>query len=101
MKKIPTHKHIETGSLVFPEGYSASELELLPNDYWQKTDAEAALIELRFKRDKFLEDSDKMMLSDRGFNQAEVISYRQALRDITQGNLTKPNWPIKPKEQIK
>ena len=34
MNNFPTHRHITTGDIVFPEGYPTKELELLEETYW-------------------------------------------------------------------
>ena len=48
---------------------------------------EMALDELRAKRNKLLADTDFYALSDQTLS-PEMIAYRQALRDITEGLLT-------------
>ena len=55
---------------------------------------------LRFKRNKLLADTDYLALSDNTMS-AEMTTYRQALRDITNGITTveqanNVNWPTKP-----
>jgi hypothetical protein len=34
----PTHRHIPSGHAVFPSGYAATDLELLPPGYWAERD---------------------------------------------------------------
>lgn len=54
------------------------------------------LADLREERDRRLEASDKLMLPDRGFSpemQQAILTYREALRNITEGD---PQWPLDP-----
>lgn len=95
----PTHRHKPTGSLVFPEGYAAKDLVVLPGDFWDQEDERVKMAEIRVKRDQLLSESDHVMLPDRGFSEevlAEWVLYRKQLRDITLDtkNLV---WPKKPK----
>ena len=95
----PTHMHMPTGALVFPGGYDDADLEVIPADYWIKADADAKLADLRARRDAELDATDAMMVSDRGLSDAALgqwKAYRQALRDITEGER---DWPIKPERQ--
>jgi hypothetical protein len=34
MDGFPTHRHRETGDVVFPDGFEPDEIEALPGDYW-------------------------------------------------------------------
>jgi len=59
-----------------------------------------AMADLRAKRNKLLADTDYLALSDNTMS-AEMITYRQALRDITNGLTTVDDveavvWPTKP-----
>jgi hypothetical protein len=59
-----------------------------------------AMADLRAKRNKLLADTDYLALSDNTMS-AEMITYRQALRDITEGLTTKEQveavvFPTKP-----
>ena len=59
-----------------------------------------AMEDLRTKRNKLLADTDYLALSDNTMS-AEMITYRQALRDITNGLTTVDDveavvWPTKP-----
>ena len=59
-----------------------------------------AMEDLRAKRNKLLADTDYLALSDQTLS-AEMSTYRQALRDITEGITTKEQaqnvtWPTKP-----
>ena len=62
-----------------------------------KTDKEK-LQEIRSKREKLFPEADFKinMLLDTGADASAWRTYRQSLRDITKGNLDKPNWPTKP-----
>lgn len=86
----PTHRHTPTSSLVFPEGYDESELELLPPGFWEEEDERQRVWELRERRDQLLRASDPMMLPDRGLSSEkydEWVRYRQALRDLPEAAL--------------
>jgi hypothetical protein len=50
-----------------------------------------AMETLRAKRNKLLTDTDYLALSDNTMTE-EVRTYRQALRDITEGLTTKNKW---------
>lgn len=39
---LPTHRIIETGALVFPEGYDPAEIEALPDGYWEAAELSSA-----------------------------------------------------------
>ena len=59
-----------------------------------------AMADLRAKRNKLLADTDYLALSDNNMS-AEMTTYRQALRDITNGLTTVDDveavvWPTKP-----
>ena len=65
---------------------------------------------LRLRRDQLIKDTDWWTVSDRTISQAE-LDYRQALRDITdvdlstvdldaEGNLLFEGWPINPHNVI-
>ena len=59
-----------------------------------------AMADLRAKRNKLLADTDYLALSDNTMS-AEMTTYRQALRDITNGITTveqanNVTWPTKP-----
>ena len=59
-----------------------------------------AMEDLRTKRNKLLQDTDYLALSDNTMS-AEMTTYRQALRDITNGLTTVADveavvWPNKP-----
>jgi hypothetical protein len=100
----PTHLHRSTGSAVFPEGYDETDIELLPEGFWEAHDFAAALSELRAKRDKLLQETDAFLWVEdhslypktEGQRQA-WLSYRQSLRDLPQStNPLNPEWPNKP-----
>ena len=94
----PTHRHLPSGSLVFPEGYDPSELEVLPGLFWAEEDERVRISEIREKRNRLLFESDPMMLPDRGLSEDELnewVSYRKQLRDITL-DVNNPVWPKKP-----
>ncbi len=97
MSEKPTHKDIETGALVFPQGYPPEALEPLEEGFWEIWESEQELINVRIKRDKLLQESDKYMLQDfpiTNEKRNEWIIYRQALRDLP---LNIPfQWPTKP-----
>ncbi len=96
----PTHRLKKTGEAVFPEGYRANQIEPLDPGFWEKVDREFKLSEVRNLRNRLIAESDAMMLPDRGLsNRARQawIEYRQALRDITSGDLDNPTWPEAPK----
>ena len=59
-----------------------------------------AMEDLRSKRDNLLKDTDHLALSDQTLS-TEMTTYRQSLRDITNGLTTKDQvdavtWPTKP-----
>ena len=59
-----------------------------------------AMEDLRARRNKLLQETDYLALSDNTMS-AEMITYRQSLRDITNGLTTVANveavvWPNKP-----
>jgi len=59
-----------------------------------------AMADLRLTRNKLLQDTDYLALSDNTMS-AEMITYRQSLRDITNGLTTveqvnSVTWPTKP-----
>ena len=59
-----------------------------------------AMEDLRSKRDNLLKDTDHLALSDQTLS-TEMTTYRQSLRDITNGLTTKAQvdavtWPTKP-----
>ena len=64
-----------------------------------KSDKEK-LQEIRAKREKLFPEADFKinMLSDTGADATKWRTYRQALRDITKGNLNNPTWPTKPSQ---
>jgi len=100
----PTHRHKESGSLVYPTGYDASELELLPDSFWDSVLAENVLLGIKSKRNKLLADCDHMVLPDRDLPPEEYEAwkaYRKALRDITKGNTQNIKNVIWPKEPSK
>jgi len=59
----------------------AEELE------WSNGAFDRSMEELRFKRNKLLAETDYLALSDQTMS-AEMTTYRQALRDITNGLTT-------------
>ena len=67
---------------------------------WNAGDFDRAIAEVRRKRDALIKETDYLALSDNTLS-AEMTTYRQALRDITNGvdtvekcnNIT---WPTKP-----
>ena len=53
----------------------------------------------RSKRNSLLAESDSMMVSDRGLNdakKAEWVAYRKALRDMDFSDPDNLKWPTKP-----
>jgi hypothetical protein len=54
---------------------------------WNNSAFDRAMEDLRAKRNKLLADTDYLALSDNTMS-AEMITYRQALRDITEGLTT-------------
>ena len=63
-------------------------------------DLDEALGDVRIKRDKLIAETDYLALSDQTLS-TEMSTYRQALRDITNGitTVTQANnvtWPTKP-----
>ena len=78
-------------------------------DYIPEND-QSAYYMLREERNKLLENSDSMMVSDRPLSEAKLKewkTYRQALRDLpttqtepktdyTNGKLINVTWPTKP-----
>ena len=72
----------------------AEELE------WSNGAFDRSMEELRFKRNKLLAETDYLALSDQTMS-AEMTTYRQALRDITNGLTTVEQvnavvWPERP-----
>src|SRR5210317_784009 len=70
------------------------------NSYETAADLEEKLKIIRFKRDKLIAETDYLALSDQTLS-AEMSTYRQALRDITNGITTveqanNVTWPTKP-----
>ena len=67
---------------------------------WNAGAFDRAMAELRSKRDRLLADTDYLALSDQTLS-TEMSTYRQALRDITNGITTVEQidaitWPTKP-----
>jgi len=56
------------------------------------------LMDIRSTREPLLKEADYKinMLSDTNVDASAWKTYRQALRDITKGNLDNPTWPTKP-----
>ena len=72
----------------------AEELE------WSNSEFDRSMEELRNKRNNLLAQTDYLALSDQTMS-AEMTTYRQALRDITNGLTTVEDveavtWPTKP-----
>jgi len=70
------------------------------NSYDTAADLEDALYSIRIKRDKLIAETDYLALSDQTLS-TEMTTYRQALRDITNGITTveqanNVTWPTKP-----
>lgn len=67
---------------------------------WNAGAFDRAMADLRQKRDRLLAETDYLALSDQTLS-AEMTTYRQALRDITNGLSTVEDvdgvtWPTKP-----
>jgi hypothetical protein len=67
---------------------------------WTAGAFDRAMSELRQKRDRLLAETDYLALSDNTLS-TEMTTYRQALRDITEGVTTVEQidaitWPTKP-----
>ena len=67
---------------------------------WNAGAFDRAMVDLRSKRDRLLAATDYLALSDNTLS-AEMTTYRQALRDITNGLTTVEEvnavtWPTKP-----
>jgi len=67
---------------------------------WSAGAFDRAMADLRQKRDRLLAETDYLALSDNTLS-AEMTTYRQALRDITNGLTTVEDvnnvvWPTKP-----
>lgn len=95
----PTHKHLPTDSLVFPDGYDEAELELLPEGFWEDFDMKFALSKVRVERDRLLAASDHPPLMERPkADQPLWKAYRQALRDLPAKTTDpfNPEWPTPP-----
>ena len=56
------------------------------------------LMDIRSTREPLLKEADYKinMLSDTNADASSWKTYRQALRDITKGDLDNPTWPTKP-----
>jgi len=70
------------------------------DSYDTAADLEDALYSIRAKRDRLIAETDYLALSDQTLS-AEMSTYRQALRDITNGITTveqanNVTWPTKP-----
>ena len=65
------------------------EIQLILNDWnaWESKSGERKLAEIRTIRNKLLQDTDFHALSDNTMS-AEMTTYRQELRDITEGITT-------------
>ena len=67
---------------------------------WASNAFDRAIADVRVKRDNLLKETDYLALSDNTLS-AEMTTYRQALRDITNGVTTVEQcnsitWPTKP-----
>jgi len=67
---------------------------------WLDGAFDRAMEDLRAKRDRLIAETDYLALSDQTLS-AEMSTYRQALRDITNGSTTveqanNVTWPTKP-----
>ena len=67
---------------------------------WNAGAFDRAMVDLRSKRDNLLAATDYLALSDQTLS-AEMSTYRQALRDITNGlttvdDVNNVTWPTKP-----
>jgi len=76
-----------------------AELDSMKAD-WDNKAFDRAIAEVRFKRDRLIAETDYLALSDQTLS-AEMSTYRQALRDITNGITTveqanNVTWPTKP-----
>ena len=76
-----------------------AELDSMKAD-WDNKAFDRAIAEVRFKRDRLIAETDYLALSDQTLS-AEMSTYRQALRDITNGITTVEQannitWPTKP-----
>ena len=101
----PTHRHRPTGSLVFPAGYPAAELELLaPAEVAQLADEERLAAQWQYaraERDARIAATDWTQGGDAPVDlQLRWRPYRQALRDLTdQPDPAAIAWPEPPAEQ--
>ena len=73
------------------------EYEKLQQEFLDTAD-ERKKGKIRSKRKSLLEEADWQIhkAEDSGGNVEAWRSYRQALRDITNGDLDNPSWPTKP-----
>jgi hypothetical protein len=83
---------IKEGAILPSESEVNAKIALLKLEY--------AFLELRTKRDNLLKETDYLALSDNTLS-ANMSTYRQALRDITNGLTTveqvnNVTWPTKP-----
>ena len=83
---------IKEGAILPSESEVNAKIVLLKLEY--------AFLELRTKRDNLLKETDYLALSDNTLSEA-MSTYRQALRDITNGITTveqanSVTWPTKP-----
>ena len=76
-----------------------AELDSMKAD-WDNKAFDRAIAEVRFKRNNLLAETDYLALSDQTLS-SDMNTYRQALRDITNGITTveqanNVTWPTKP-----
>ena len=78
-------KKLENGIYIDMTAEEIADLENLKNYHHNNMDI--LMIEIRTKRNRLLAETDYLALSDQTMS-AEMITYRQALRDITNGLTT-------------
>ena len=90
MKKFVVTLNNPNGQLVDLTADEINEITLKQNNYVEPVtlgEFDIAIKDLRAKRNKLLADTDYLALSDNTMS-AEMITYRQSLRDITEGLTT-------------
>lgn len=90
MKKFVVTLNNPNGQLVDLTADEINEITLKQNNYVAPVtfgEFDIAIKDLRAKRNKLLADTDYLALSDNTMS-AEMITYRQSLRDITEGLTT-------------
>ena len=89
----------DINTLVWEEGFSPIAISQIEEQY-TAAEFDIAMEDLRAKRNNLLAETDHLALSDNTLS-SDMTTYRQSLRDITNGLTTKAEveavtWPTKP-----